>query len=135
MPVAGRRSVFADDPEPPARRVLGGEPMWTPIEPAPRDATCELSPASEAALIAALDAPLAPAPSADLAYAEKEHELLALVARLSPIEALALARRLAIGRASDPIVTRLRQFAPARRARIHAFITDPKARVARAARR
>jgi hypothetical protein len=101
----------------------------------PTSTACAVSPANEAALLAALDAPLEPAPTLDAAFAAKAARFLAVVDALAPTEGLALARRFAADRPDDPILARLARFNADRRARIHASVVDPKRRAARAGRR
>ncbi|HLL23751.1 MAG TPA: hypothetical protein VK427_16545 [Kofleriaceae bacterium] len=79
---------------------------------------------------------LVKAPSSDetieAGYRRKEHELLTLLAPLTPLEARALHRRLTMPSGDDPLATHFGRLVPARRARVLAFLTDARRREAMA---
>jgi len=116
-----------------AEQAEADEPLWTPPSHVAVPVPCALSPESEEAILGILDSPLVNDGSLAVAFAGKERKLLAAIDKLSPIEGLALVRRLAASRSDDPIVARLARFEIGRRNRICAFAADPKRRAARAA--
>lgn len=88
---------------------------WTPV-------------ALETAIIAALDAPKQDHETLDAAFRRKEHEIGAVFGQLTPVDSLALERRLNLSIAGDPIAARFARLVPARRARLVGFLSEMRRR-------
>jgi hypothetical protein len=84
----------------------------------------------ERALLAILSAGPAVGETIESAYKRKEHELGAAFARLSPLEARSLQRRLTAARSDDAMATQFARMVEARRARLLAFLADARRRQA-----
>lgn len=93
-----------------------------------------VSGASDAALLAILDAPLAPGETALAGFRRKEHALGNAFAALSIIEARALHLRLANPRAADALATRFARLTIERKNRLLTFLADARRRAALAGR-
>jgi len=89
----------------------------------------------EAAIIEAIVRPIEPGEMHRAGNDRKERELLALLDTLTPVQALALRRRLANGRAGDPMVAAFARLIAERRNRVLAFLDDARRRAARRATR
>jgi hypothetical protein len=82
----------------------------------------------ETEIIAAFDAPKQDHETLDAAFRRKEHEIGAVFARLTPVDSLALERRLNLSLAGDPIAARFARLVPARRARLVTFLSEMRRR-------
>jgi len=85
----------------------------------------------EQEIVEILRAAPTPGETIEAAYRRKEHALGSLFARLSPVEALALHRRLSAADRDDPIASQFGRLIASRRARLLAFLADARRRAAR----
>ena len=76
----------------------------------------------EAEILAALDAPKQEHETSDVAFRRKEHEIGAVFSRLTPVDSLALERRLTLSLPDDPIAVRFSRLVAARRNRLVSFL-------------
>lgn len=88
---------------------------WTPI-------------ALEAEIVAALDAPKQDEETFDAAFRRKEHEIGAVLSRLTPADSLALERRLTLSLPGDPIAARFCRLGATRRSRLLNFVSAMRRR-------
>ena len=88
----------------------------------------DLEPAIEAAIVQTLTRPLAPGEGHQMGNANRERELLELLANLDVIESHHLGRRLDLDRPSDPLAQAFRRLTVDRRGRLRAFIADARRR-------
>jgi hypothetical protein len=82
----------------------------------------------EAEILSALDAPKQDHETFDAAFRRKEHEIGAVLCRLTPADLLALERRLTLSLADDPIAARFSRLVAARRNRLVSFISEMRRR-------
>lgn len=86
--------------------------------------------APDGQLIAILDAPLAPGETSAAGFARKEHELGAVFATLSALDARTLHARLASPRPGDELANKFLRITAERRARLLTFLADARRREA-----
>lgn len=84
----------------------------------------------DAALLAILDAPLQPGENAHLGFQRKEHELGAVFAGLSVLEARMFHTRLANPKQSDELANKFARLTIERRHRLISFLADARRREA-----
>ena len=89
--------------------------------------------ALEAEMLAALDAPKRDHETFDAALRRKEHEVGAVLSRLTPADSLALERRVTLSLPGDPIAARFARLLPDRRQRLLNFAASMRRRPSRAA--
>ncbi len=106
-------------------------------EPRPSSPTIAIRPPSvprpdtvDARLIAILDAPLGTGETAAVGFARKEHELGAMFAELSVLEARALQARLANAKRGDELANKFARLTCERRGRLINFLADARRREA-----
>lgn len=114
-------------------------PIWEPVpsEHARIPTTSEvlalppgqLAAEVEAELIALATRPLAAGESHYTGGENRERELRLMFARLTPLQAHQLRRRLDIERSDDALVISFRRLAVERRVRLKTFLADPRRRV------
>jgi len=88
------------------------------------------SPSFEQTLLALILAPLATGETAAAGYERKEHEVGTLFATLSAMESWTLHRRLSNPGPDDALAAAFNRMIAQRRARLLAFLGDPKRRAA-----
>lgn len=81
-------------------------------------------------MIEILDRANSPHVLPSLAFRQKEHELGALFASLTPADSLELDRRLSVSSADDPLASRFARLVSERRARLIGFLRSARRRVA-----
>lgn len=81
-------------------------------------------------ILAVLDAAPEPGEPIEMAFRRKEQELMALLSRLSVVDAMELQRRLTLSLADDPIAARFGRLVVARRVRLLAFLAGARRREA-----
>ncbi|MEP6861852.1 MAG: hypothetical protein ABJE66_14590 [Deltaproteobacteria bacterium] len=86
--------------------------------------------ACENAMIDILDRANSPHVLPSLAFRQKEHELGALFASLTPADSLELDRRLSVSSADDLLASRFARLVAERRARLIAFLRSARRRAA-----
>lgn len=91
--------------------------------------------AIENELVAILTGTPHPDETIEVAFTRKEHELRGVLARLTPLEARALHRRLSTSRGGDVLAMHFTRLVAARRTRLLSFLADARRREAVAAAR
>jgi hypothetical protein len=114
-------------------------PIWEPLaaEPGRVPTTDEVLARQPGQLAAEIDAeiialatrPLLPGESHYTGGDNRERELRLAFAKLTPLEAYQVRRRLDIDRGDDALVSAFRRLAVERRTRLKAFLADPRRRV------
>jgi hypothetical protein len=114
------------------QRELGGSSIWEqPVHAIPSATTPDSAIPIEREILDVLARPIDPHETHRVGNDRKERELLALLATLSPVEALSLSRRIACARRDDALVCAFVERLPAeRRARVIAFVADTRRRIA-----
>jgi hypothetical protein len=118
-------------------RATSPAPLWEPIpsdgsripstsDVLHADRKPQLGPIAEEQIIATLLRPLTAEETHQLGNDNRERELQAIFVELSPVEALALRRRLDADRNDDRIVVELRRLNVERRQRLKDFLRDPR---------
>jgi len=118
----GKRTDCGEPIAAPALEICEPEPTlsWAPI-------------ALEAEMLAALDAPKRGHETFDAALRRKEHEIGAVLSRLTPADSLVLERRVTLSLPGDPIAARFARLLPDRRQRLLNFAASIRRRPSRAA--
>jgi hypothetical protein len=123
---------------PEAAPAPAASPIWEPVGRAPgaTPTTSEvlhaaraphtLGAAREAELLAILERPLRADENHQVGNANRERELIAVIARLAPVEAHYLGRRLDAARADDRLAQGFRRLVVERRTRLRAFLASPR---------
>jgi hypothetical protein len=128
--IAERRVALVVDTKPPHRA-----PIWEPftVEAGPPTDNVlharpkqQLDAATEMMIIATIIRPLDEGSTHQAGNDAREHELRLLLAKLSPIEALTIRRRLDCDRDDDRLVVAFRRLLMERRQRLRAFLADPR---------
>ncbi|MEP6864986.1 MAG: hypothetical protein ABJE66_30480, partial [Deltaproteobacteria bacterium] len=119
-PMQGNRTTSTSCWEPAAAAAIEGSELeptltWTPIS-------------LETEIIAVLDAPKQDSETFDAAFRRKEHEIDAVLSRMTPADSLALERRLALSLPGDPIAARFSGLVAVRRNRLVSFISEMRRR-------
>ena len=134
-----RLSLVAEEAE--ARRRSIGAPIWEPVEREPGGLPTtdevlnamrppEQLPAElEASIVATLTRALRPDESHHTGNANRERELLAQFASLTPVQAYHLRRRLDLDRNNDALAVAFRRLLITRRQRLRAFLADTRRRM------
>jgi hypothetical protein len=108
------------------------------VSPAPtiaiRPPIAAVPPTLDGRLIAILDAPLASGETAMTGYQRKEHELGAVFASLSVLDARAMHARLSACKAADELAHKFARLTLERRTRLLDFLANARRREARAGR-
>ncbi|HUS27906.1 MAG TPA: hypothetical protein VMZ53_05340 [Kofleriaceae bacterium] len=86
----------------------------------------QLSPDVEQSLISIVMRPLRESESHHTGNENREQEVRALFAELSPLDALLLRRRLDANRTEDPVVIAFRRLVVDRRQRLYGYLADPR---------
>lgn len=115
-------------------------PIWSPtVEPSPGVPTTsevlhierqldQFPPTLEAEIVATLTRPLAPDETHRIGGENRERDLRAIFARLTPLEAHQLRRRLDAERSDDKLVLAFRRVTIERRTRLKALLAEPRRR-------
>jgi hypothetical protein len=117
-----------DPPAPPARAADAPAPRAAHAAPPPAPAVPPL--ACEPALIAILDAPVAPGETATDGFRRKEHEVGAVFAAMSIIDSWHLHRRLLRNAPGDALAASFQRLTGERRDRLLRFLGDARRREA-----
>jgi hypothetical protein len=95
--------------------------IWEPPAPAGKT-TAPIAIPIERELIAAIEQPLRLGETHRVGNDRKEREIAALFEHLTPVQSLALSRRLTAGSASDPIVAAFSRLVVERKTRLVAYL-------------
>lgn len=104
--------------------------VWEPVTPAPMVVAPAIVP-NESAIIDAIVRPIGAGEGHLEGNARKERELMALFDALTPVQALAVRRRLAAASSDDALATAFGRLVIERRGRLIAFLDDTRRRHAR----
>jgi len=116
----GKRTDCGEPTAAPALEICEPERTlsWTPI-------------ALETEMLAALDTPKRDHETFDAALRRKEHEVGAVIARLTPADSLAVEKRVTLSLPGDPIAARFARLVPDRRLRLLSFAASIRRRPSR----
>ena len=118
-----------------AGREAEHQPIFEPNLPAAPASPCDVDPSSEGAILRILERPRDFSVDSERDFGNREVALRAIIDGLAPVADLALARRLAAARPTNPIVKALARMNPARRGRIAGYVADSRRRAMKAAAR
>jgi hypothetical protein len=124
----GKLRIVHADPSAATTPTVSAPLLAPPAVAAPRFVYRQV--VGETAMIEILDRGGSPNIPPSAAFRQKEHELGALFAALTPAHSVELDRRLSVSSADDPLASRFARLVPERRARLIAFLRSARRRAA-----